>query len=211
MPNEMEEVAKEAGCEYAYPFSQVKLLESNPQVKSAVDDPSGICWGLSFVWMEYKVSKSYERFLADLGDVAHSAAMLKAAGLYRIVQAKPDRIAQAAATCGLTPCTNDEGNVKTKDGMVAADMEGEMRGLADWLGAAMGNRYFLVETGKHAMAASGSKLGQLEFFDPNFGMVTCRSANTMATFFHKYFNKDRIKQAYWSTGRRELTLTKFKS
>ncbi|WP_137937479.1 YopT-type cysteine protease domain-containing protein [Chitinivorax sp. B] len=210
MPNEMQDAARASGCNYIAEFKQGLLLPKHPALTAAIDNPSGICWGLAFVWMEYKTKKSHERFFVDIEQVGEKATLLKAAGLYRIVQMKADKLERAAATCGLSPAKDDDGEIKGKHSLRVSD-EDDMRTLAKWLSASMGTRYFLIETSGHAMAACGSKTGALEFFDPNFGVVSCWSSNTMAAFFSVFFNHQRIKDNYWKRIPRDLTVHKLKS
>lgn len=209
MPNEMQDAVQATGCKLVRAFSQVQLLQKYPAVSTAVDNPSGICWGLAFVWMEYKSKKSHERFFVDLDNLGEKATLLKAAGLYRIVQAQPNKLSVAAASCGLQASLDDSGDAKSKYSLSVSESS-DMQALAQWLGSAMGNRFFLIESDGHAMAASGSKTGSLEFFDPNFGVVGCWSSNTMASFFSDFFKRPRISQNYWKRPPRTLTVHRFK-
>jgi hypothetical protein len=210
VPNEMETSAAAAKISQTVKFSQVALLHSAPAISAAVDNPSGICYGLAWVWMEYKAKNNYSRFFNDVNAWQDKATTLKAAGIYRVVQAQGDNTAKSAAACGLAVAMDGEGDSKSKT--LAVNDPSDMKKLTDWMGAAMGDRYFLIQTGAHAMAASGSKVGNLEFFDPNFGVVSCFSSSSMAGFFNRFFNAPRIKDGYWRAGQggRNLSVTKIK-
>ncbi|MGF1525751.1 MAG: YopT-type cysteine protease domain-containing protein [Candidatus Competibacterales bacterium] len=210
MPNEFDAAATSNRCNVTVNFSQVNLLEKASAISQAVDNPSGICWGLAFVWMEYKAKNAYNKFFQDVNAWEDKATTLKAAGLYGIVQMKSNKLELAASNCGLTIAKDKEGDIKQKYGLSTSD-EKDMKTLANWMSAAMGERFFFIETGGHAMAASGSKTLNLEFFDPNFGVVSVWNAGNMAGFFTDFFKQQRIRNAYWrSSYRYDLKVTKFK-
>jgi YopT-type cysteine protease-like protein len=212
MANEMKDVAREVGCTHAVDFNQGKLMAQFPDAQLAVDDPGGICYGLAWVWMEYKARASHERFFHDLNaglGKSGKPTLLKALALFKVVQAQANRTEKAAEQCRLLRANDANKQAKSKDLVVF--LEDDMRTLANWLGAAMGERYFYIETSRHSMAASGSKLGNLQFFDPNFGVVETYSSATMAKFLTNFFKQDRIKNNYWrNNDQRELKILKLK-
>jgi hypothetical protein len=59
-----------------------------------------------------------------------------------------------------------------RDGVPERVRTGPMPAHAPWLAKAMGNRYFLVSSDTHTVAAHGSRAGMIRFFEPSFGMVS---------------------------------------
>jgi Yersinia/Haemophilus virulence surface antigen len=211
MPNEMEEAATASGCTQTVRFSQTALLAGAPALREHTrlgESDTGICFGLAFVWMEYKSLDNYDRFFDDVNAWQDKATALKAAGIYKFFQQKS--MEEVAASCSLKVAADGEGDAKNKNQLNVGKAE-DMQKLAKWLGAAMGDRYFLIDTGIHVMAASGNKLGRLQFFDPNFGVVQTFSCDTLSQFFKLYFATERLRSGYFKKGKPPwLKVTKFK-
>ncbi len=213
MPNEMETVAGATKVTHSVQFSQVATLDKAPSIADAVGDPSGICWGLAFVWMGYKAQKSHEKFFEDVANWPDKATLLKAAGIYGVVQATTDirKYERAAKTCGLEVAHSDKEKKtghKWKSNLNMADVE-DVKILVEWLKAARGERYFLMESSGHAMAATGSKHGALMFFDPNFGVVTTNGESNLQNFFHQFFKSPRFKEPYFGGKMLMLNVSKY--
>ena len=84
---EMADAARASGCHYTVKYRQMDAIEKefdpftkakNPLYKATSfggNAPNGICWGLAFVWMEYKAKRNYSRFFNDI-DVLHCTPTL---------------------------------------------------------------------------------------------------------------------------------------
>jgi hypothetical protein len=84
----------------------------------------------------------------------------------------------------------------------------QMESLCFWLGAASGNRYFLVSIPGHSMAAVSAN-GKYRFFDPNCGIVSSRSMRSLAKGLYLYFSSPEIKVPYKTDKAEWLTAEKF--
>lgn len=212
MADEMKTAAAAAKATFTPRPGQVKLLQNVAALRAIAGGASGICYGLAWVWMEAKAKGQTDALWGAIGSNQEKPNTLKAARIYADTQRLADKYDQSAALCHLKVARDGEDEHKTRSGLLC-NLPEDMLVLANWMAAAKGTRYFLIETGVsgHAMAGSGSKFGNLEFYDPNFGVVSCFKASTMAKFFSAYFAKARIKEAYFVSPKFSLGVLKVKT
>ena len=200
----MTEAARASNCDHKA-FSQ--MLPVRASGLAADNGGGGICYGLSVVWLEEKFKKAMTShnlgkkasapFLADAAD--HGSKVFARSHLFFTNQLSTDWHAQT----GLTPAKDESGTPKSR----SFGVPDELGKFADWLCAAAGERYFLVHVRGHTMAAVGSRVGRLQFFDPNGGIVSTRFKSRLVTCLTTYFANQKIKEAYREVGTNRLRLT----
>ncbi|WP_421989033.1 YopT-type cysteine protease domain-containing protein [Roseococcus sp.] len=212
MADEMKTAAIAAKATFTARPGQMKLLQNVAALREVAGGASGICYGLAWVWMEAKAKGQTDALWGALGSNQEKPNTLKAARIYSVTQRLADKHDQSAALCQMKVARDAEDEHKTRNDL-RCSLPQDMLTLATWMAAAKGTRYFLIETGErgHAMAGAGSKFGNLEFYDPNFGVVSCFKATTMAKFFSAYFAKERIKDAYFVSPKFALDVIKVKT
>jgi hypothetical protein len=87
----MSKAAVNSGCRYETEFSQNGLSSWGQSAGILRPGPEqrGLCWGLSFVWLQQEKSK--RDFLKTIRAPAHAPWLAKAAELQRVVQSsKPE-------------------------------------------------------------------------------------------------------------------------
>lgn len=211
MASPMETAATAADITFTKQPGQVALLRRVQTLREMAGGEGGICYGLAWVWMQCKANGSTSTLWDDLAAAQHKPNTVKAARLYKDVQGfggTGDN--EAAAQCGFTLIPkNADAGIGNKIQYVNIAYPADLKTLAEWLGKAMGDRFFLLSTDLHVMAASGSKLGKLEFYDPNFGVVSCWKSSGMLAFFKAFF-ADPVIRGYWTDAPRRMKVTKVK-
>lgn len=205
----MTEAAEQNNCSYKA-FSQMVPVTAAGLAPD--DGGGGICYGLAVVWLEEKLkanmksgtlgNKTSATFLANANN--HGSQVFARSHLFFKNQLSGDWQEQT----GLSPAKDEGGTAKRKVFNAAYDL-GE---FCDWLCAALGDRYFLIHVRGHTMAAVGSSLGRIQFFDPNGGIVSTRFKSRMVGCLTTYFANDRIKESYRTVGtnRLDLAVEKFR-
>ena len=209
MPNDMQTTAKATKVDMTTEFSQVALLQQHHDIAGAVGSPSGICYGLSFVWLGYKAKKQTEALFDALADDNPQPVFYRAAYIYKVVQSTGQGAeAKAAEMCGLKEAKTGD---NTKSMTVNIGSEANVREMVAWFNSARSDRFFTLSTHEHTMAAAGNGRGRSFFFDPNFGVVATNNASNMVRFFQTFFRIKRIKDAYFGNiGGRQLSVRKYK-
>ena len=93
------------GCEQPVKFNQEELLANSPETLAKLTTlgvRGPICWGLSFIWLEYKANGSHPRFFEDVNPWEDTNTTDRATTLFSFVQGKTDQFETAADWCGLT-------------------------------------------------------------------------------------------------------------
>jgi hypothetical protein len=199
----MAAAAQSTGCTHVK-FEQITLIES---IAAYTDDNDqgkhGICYGLSVCWLERMKERKDASFFTDLANLdfnnkaSPGVALLNRARQVYIMQkdvfkevAVKSQPLKWQKLVGLEAAEEDG---ESKTGYYYMD---DMEKLTTWFGKSMGTRYFMVHVPKHSMAASGSKLGAVEFFDPNAGVLQATRSSTLAKGLTAYFSTPAIKKAY---------------
>jgi hypothetical protein len=187
--NAMTAAAAASGCTYT-PFSQGRLLERIGDALAPIADDdggNGICFGLAVAWLEQKIKGEQANFVAHTNAFQNSPIASRSHLFWRN---QNDDMWKTLA--GLSAAKDDEGSDKTRN----FTMDEDAAAFTSWLAAARRTRYFMVGVPKHAMAAYGSKMGTVAFFDPNAGIVSSMSSSRLAACLSAYFAVDKIKNAY---------------
>jgi hypothetical protein len=177
--------ATASGCGYER-FSQRAVL-NGAGVPAGAEGANGICFGLAVVWLESKLKRQQ--------DVLLDAYFPRSSGVFsraHLLWAGQDSAMWKSMT-GLTEATQSDGSAKSKDFDCGAD---ELPAFCNWLASSRSERYFVVKTPTHAMAACGSRDGPLEFFEPNGGLVSSRTAGNLSACLASYFSDALIKDKY---------------
>jgi hypothetical protein len=208
MENPIRASAAKARCDYETPFNQATISQHVPEalMKQGAElqyVKTGLCNGLAFSWLRRESADGPNTLFTDLklpvtGDPTPSRSyqLLKQASYHhKDFQMLEDykKLADAQPTLGLKPSArkSDEGETEIKHKSFNVSEKDEVKALATWLGKTITKRYFIVHTQKHAMAATGSRIGDLKFFDPNGGVVRARTADRMSDFLFDYFSRKR--------------------
>ncbi|NEX64814.1 YopT-type cysteine protease domain-containing protein [Noviherbaspirillum galbum] len=157
----------------------------------------GICYGLSVVWLESKMKGTSSAFLHDANQVMSSPVFARSNLIWKNQRNKK----MWQELTGLRPAMDKNGAEKQR----TFELE-EMAAFTAWLSSSAGSRYFLVHVPGHTMGACGSKMGKVEFFDPNGGIASSMHASRLAACLTKYFQADEVK-SYKTPVRNKLILT----
>ena len=203
-PEIMKAAAVASGCSHQ-PYSQMDSLQ-RAGVDADMQGGKGICFGLAVTWLESQMAGTGGDFARKAGDWQGSAVFARSHLMW--INQNSEMWSKLA---GLKAATDKDGD--SKFAYFDAGDEADMKKLADWIGNANGSRYFMLSiTHKHAMAACGSRTGELKFFDPNSGTMSTRFAGKLAKGMLAYFSDPKIKNAYKNrTNRVELDVTKYKA
>jgi hypothetical protein len=169
----------------------------------------GICYGLAVCWLKSVCDGERENFFRDVR--VNNSDMHRRAHGYWETQRETNWQQETGFYQAQGKTVSKKFHAKDEEGFE----EDNMVALANWFSAARGTRYFLLHVGGqttgHTMAATGSRLGKLRFFDPNGGVADTVFANRLGSFMNAYFNDDRIKEHYKSpAGYVQVNAEKFK-
>lgn len=190
------------GCT-AEAFSQVAVIGTTT-MKGNDWGINGICYGLAVAWLEAIKNGKEGGFLDDTRTWTTSNAFARSHLIWRNQRST----GTWQKLVGLTPAVDSDGAEKSKTFPLT---DQGMLEFAHWLSGSGGTRYFLVHVAGHSMAAAGSALGKLKFFDPNGGVVSATWSSSMAAFLKAYFNNEKIYGAYFPCkGQYRIEVEKFK-
>lgn len=157
----------------------------------------GICYGLAVTWLESKLKGTSSAFLHNANQVMSSPIFARS----NLIWTNQNNKKMWQDLTGLRPAMDEDGTAKEK--MFDID---EMSQFTSWLSSSVSSRYFLVHVPGHTMGACGSKMGKVEFFDPNGGIASSMHASRLAACLTKYFKADEVK-SYKTPVRNRLILT----
>lgn len=186
--------AKKTDCS-CVPFSQMATL-----YKGGVTS-KGICHGLSTEWLGKKAAgEKSESILATFGPTGFDVpSAIRLSSATATAMENNDKLQLEGGlferVTGLGAATKG-GEQKCHTYSVSQDefdhLDGGAAACVKWLGAARGDRYFMLSISGnpgHAMAVS-SKGGKFEFFDPNGGVAIASNAKKLKSFFTTWFGTD---------------------
>ena len=188
-PQIMKAAADQAGCAHIA-FDQMATLRSTG-VGATDEGGKGICFGLSVTWLEAQKDGKAASFAANANNARGNNTFARSHLMW-----KNQMSDMWKSLAGLTPAKDSDGFEKRAT--FRSTDEDDLKKFTAWLGKAMGKRYFMVGVPGHAMAAFGSSCGTLKFYDPNCGVMSSRSAATLAKGLNAFFSDDTIKRSYKS-------------
>ncbi len=169
--------ARHNGCSSFIPFGQGSVIANTPTRITPQGGGRGICFGLSVAWLEAHLKNTSVNFTADAQNYLGSNVFSRA-HLFWENQNSPMWL----RLTGLKFIDNEEFD--------------DMQEFTDFVNGSLRTRYCLVKVRKHAMAACGSLLGGITFFDPNAGIVHTSTSRNMARCLSEYFSDLQIKTMY---------------
>lgn len=184
-------------------FAQIDLIMRlifNDQLEERYRN--GICRGLSMTWLSRVKAGRGAAFVESLYADPPSQALLQLVTGFQRLQDTAEAHEALARENRLESCIDGHGDQKTKT--FCSRLLPEQTGgnelpldeLGKWMTATVAPRYFLIRVNRHAMAAVGSKTGELQFFDSNGGIVRTKKVNKMVEFLKAYFRIQRIENSY---------------
>lgn len=198
----MKAAAQASGCDYS-PYNQMAPIAAG--ALPANDGGGGICFGLAVTWLEMKLkealtdreSRSRKEWVQRAN--SHQTSVFAESHLYWREQ-NGDLWKERT---GLRPATKADGS-----GQVTFDMaDGGCLPFCKHIGSTLKQGYYLVEIPGHAMAACGNKLGRVQFFDPNAGIVGTFFASKLEKCLSAYFADAFIKTNYKTSPQNHVILT----
>ena len=222
-PELMAAAAKAFQCKHLSYRQKLIIEKSSLHGKTYDEGGNGICYGLAVTWLEEVKRnnlKQTPRFLAAIS-VPDGVAFTRAHAIFGMQQESPTW----QKMTGLTPAavkkddsrwTGDDpspgktdmtanrpyedksagegkGGPKRQEYYLSQE---DMKKFTTWLAAAWGTRYFLVHVKGHAMAACGSRRGELAFFDPNGGVVISNAGDNLAKCIRQYLKQMEQNRLY---------------
>lgn len=191
----LENAARQSGCQYVE-FSQkdmISILMMEDVLQRGQAGYDGMCFGLSVAWGAARLKGiPSDIYLERILNWNTASSLLGHAHLLQVNQLQPYDTWNRMA--GLKLAKKDG---LSKSDSFRYDLEG-MKKLAAWLGHSTQRRFIRLDAPRHTMGACGSRMGVLEFFDPNAGVISSRFASKLAHCLFDYFNDPHIKTAYKS-------------
>lgn len=183
----MTAAAQANNCAYTV-FSQSILVESVAQANGGYfDGRAGVCFGLAITWLESRMrGEDDEDYVLNTFTFMESNHYARSHLMW-----KNQRSDMWEKLASLKPA----GGVKTFILSQEAHTE-EVGKLVRWIRNSSGERFFLLSTHNHALAAYKSPNGRLEFFDPNAGIVSSGDVDQLITCLDTYLDTQRIRESY---------------
>ena len=204
--------AKLTGLKH-HPYNQMRH-GVNVAENLARQTRKGICYGLVLEWFVAEKAGKAEgsAFLNNVRDV-EGVQFTRAVYLFmnqpRLGDA-PTVQDKILSGLSLKHAKDKEDERKIKD--IVTSHAGDVNELVKWISATRGRRYYLMHTRDHCIGLTGSWGGPYKLFDPNGGIVECRTASSMGKFITDYFVNSPMKQKYKSHyGMVNFTVEKLKA
>lgn len=189
----MKAACKATGINHHEEFAQMVEVQKLG-IAAQAEGAQGLCFGLSAGWLDAMVHGKGSEYLDNVKQGRDGSLLPRSALMWK--NQRNDAV--WLKLTALKPALDDAGNKKDRSFLSGdpRDEEKKMEAFVKWMSAAKSQRYFMVHTRTHCMAAAGRSGGDLYFFDPNGGVVTTKDSNKMLAFLNSYFSQRVVLETY---------------